>query len=571
MPLALYHQLIDQHTQARDALGAARALADLQSYVDIYRRKTVLAFFDDIQSINRETKPTTDLSSYFRGTAPRNTYVELPRPLLATFLDLLTDSGDLDFARWMLYSGNNAEGPLVSPALYSDPIVAPAIIRYAAVAQDDKLLSRLLRRQATAASADILVALCENRFRSGNLKDGVRVLNMIGELGTRAWSVQDIARLTNALLWNVRSDAGANLRGATLATIVKLLRGDLGITLNKDRYEMVGITRVLSDADTQLRKICRSIFDENQVTRVEVSMLTFDTLLQGICAAFGSVRGRAVYLKWCVPAEEIQRLSDSPLDMTWSPVSRLFNYKPSPEASSEILAQPHLEVPIARTSAAIITPTLRTLRVVIHQALKESQQSESGDGQAEHSREQQDQAKEISTGPHQVLSWAREILESDFNLGDADIDHELQGYFNAVPRFESLAVTPHTYSIRTLRLWRSISEEQGEEAGLDLERRLRSFCQIDGGDSRTMKFEDLPIIDRGLVQSLCQDYGLEYESFKSSEASLDAVFDADMRNVVVRKPLTIDGSIKIPNTRVQEAADRWYEQTYKARQEPEVN
>jgi len=143
--LGIAHRVIQSFIEAGDVMSALRAFESLQFKVDRNKRNALEDFFKRIkrQPRRKDMEGFSFESPYARMDYP-SFYMQLPVTLLAPLMDLITDAGAMEFGNWLLRS-NEPDGPVITEDLYSNLIMAPALIRFAAASDNAELLQSVLR------------------------------------------------------------------------------------------------------------------------------------------------------------------------------------------------------------------------------------------------------------------------------------------------------------------------------------------------------------------------------------------------------------------------------------------
>ncbi|KAK3065849.1 hypothetical protein LTS18_002322, partial [Coniosporium uncinatum] len=116
------HQVLNAYINNGDIGGALTTFERLQVHADTNKKRSMESFFQSL----RESPPDanaaaqTIFSSNLSGLEYPGIFPQIPIPILAGLLNLLTKSDAHDFGRWLLYS-QDPDGPIISKGLYSDP------------------------------------------------------------------------------------------------------------------------------------------------------------------------------------------------------------------------------------------------------------------------------------------------------------------------------------------------------------------------------------------------------------------------------------------------------------------
>jgi len=172
--LGIMHRIILAHVRRGDLQAALRFFEYLQSKVDHNKKIALVDFFTKLH----QTQPQQGSKIDFVGSHPGLDYptffTQVPATTLAQFLDLITDAGMEDFGRWLLYS-KDPDGATIHKGYYSNPVVAPALVRFATAFRDQDLLAAVLRAVKASAyerdrylAAPLLLAIMDSQLQLHN-------------------------------------------------------------------------------------------------------------------------------------------------------------------------------------------------------------------------------------------------------------------------------------------------------------------------------------------------------------------------------------------------------------------
>ena len=422
-------------------------------------------------------------------------FPEIPIAILAELLDLIIESGNLEIGTWMVHS-KDVDGPWIPESLYGDQLIAPTLIRFAAETNDRLLLSKVTRAQTANVSGPTLVALCDNRIRSGRFKAAEEIVSTMKEYSIHQWTALDLTTLLKGLLLQIYGEkAIKDLDEPTskhaAAFLQQLLRGDLGQVWGTSSAQFDTIVGVLSSLDPYLSNLCSGLVSSGKNYRIDLPTEIFNSLLEGSAKVWGSTVGKNLYSDWC--SDKVDRhipdLSgfDEPYRVE-PPVNvpKLFSV---PDSDLSPVSEPPRNKVSFRGE---IKPEIDTIRVIIQVALEESRDSAAND----------------SSAPcDEVLQWAAGILRDRFDLSPRDIDYELEGHL--IPDEPHLS-DQQLHSSQTIQVWRALSGPRRAWA-LTKESELRAFTA--SRLQREIVFDAAPPAERLLLHCLATDYGLVSETF----------------------------------------------------------
>lgn len=515
--LGLYHRTLHSHIRARDVDGSLRVLAALQRLTDENKEKSLSEFFRELKSTALDEsgqaaqKTAVSRARRFPGVDFPGFFPSMPVNVLADLLDLLNDCNAYDLGSWMIYS-SDIDGPLIPEVVYGNQAIAPALIRFAAATSDTNLLRKLTRAQSSSISGLTLVALCESRIRQGLFDGAADVFGLIRDYALHEWTAVDFSMVLRAILLQIYGvGASFELGGARSrqASVLcqRLLRGDLGQVWGANSFAKIDtIVELISSFDGHLADLCSNLMPRGQNFTAELDSASFDYLLDAAVKIWGSRKGKDIWLTWCREDAD-GRLLGRPGGARVAKKSIAALFSAAPQEPSNV--QGSLTEDDLPASGGRITPALSSLRVIVLQALQELRE------QGPLQRPQSDQetlvvaiAEETRQhGAHDILDWAAEVLRSEFDLSETDIDYELQGYLSA--KQPSPINQADDYSPETTQIWGAFAGSRKTWAQR-AEHSLRELAESKT-DTRLV-FEQELAAERALLTSLARDLGLASET-----------------------------------------------------------
>ena len=560
--LGLYHRILHAHIQNRDVNKSLRIFANLQTLTDKNKEKSLKDFFGTlkqrkISSLKKGTNKSVafDYSTDFTPLEYPSFYPRLPTPILAALLDLVRESGATEVGSWMVQA-EEVDGPLIPPSLYTDQVMAPALIRFAAETRDRELLANVTKAQDVNVSGKTLLALCESRVEQKNWKGAIEVLKLMSEHSLHQWTSLDFAIMIKSLIQYIGGNSDAKSSQYASVILQKLLRGDLGQIWGPEFKQLDSIVGILSGVSPNLAGLCSNLLSLGQTVNVDLPAISFNTILDGVVKAYGSSEGQRLFETWCrssLSTQSIAILDASGSSNSTSNISELFSRPP--QASNQRSGV---------SFTGYITPEISTIRTIVQKALRElrsnSPESErKGREQDGHqdaiSFEEGKTSKssgrnlETHTKAREVLEWAADIYRDRFNLRPVDIQYELE---SEIPIPDSTAVEPareSLYSKDTLGMYaRLASNPSSHLKALKMEERLRAFItelnspKTKSNNTRSLIFDSILSSERKLLHCLVTDYGgLRYKSTHAPDwTPLNNAKDAVVSEALVSQSLGND-------------------------------
>ena len=175
--LGVAHRIILANIRRGDLKAALQSFEYLQVKVDRNKRIALEEFFRTGKTERRPQKFNKIDKIDFSGPQSRPDYptffTQVPATTLAQLLDLVTDAGLVDFGKWLLYS-NEPDGPTIHRGYYTNPVIAPALIRFATASRDRDLLESILQAIKLSAykrdrhlAAPLLLSIMDSQLQLG--------------------------------------------------------------------------------------------------------------------------------------------------------------------------------------------------------------------------------------------------------------------------------------------------------------------------------------------------------------------------------------------------------------------
>ena len=529
--LGLYHRVLLAYIKGRDTDGALGLLAKLQHFTDQNKTRALHDFMRKLRQENLpdQTNPSNalltrqDPNERLTGLDYPSFFPKIPSVILGALLDLITDSSAHEIGDWMINS-QDVDGPLIPPELYSDQSLAPALIRFAAVAKDDTLLQALKKVQSRDVSGPTLLALVESYFLKCNWRGAVEAIGVINEYSMLDWDEKKLAKIVRALLQHLHKDAENEVSSRSINVLRLLFQGRLGQIWGSDPSTLDSIVGIIATAHPRLAEFSQAFLSNSHESKLRLSRESFHILLEGVTKAFGSITGQRLWEIWCRSPLATRTVREPDRStVTNIPVSE----KAELFSAGHDQPGPSRSPPLAPTFTGFIKPNLATMRIIIHQAVAEARESAKGN--------EQDDAFEQTIKDSTVLAWANDILKRQLNLRNIDIEHEL----GDLPiKRQALPRTQRLYSMSTMKSWKALYYENAAWAMAN-ESKMRVFAITPEQEHAIFDATDSP--GRRFLHCLAADFGLMSESFGEADERQVTVFKTN------KKP-------EVPSLTVSEAA-----------------
>ncbi|KAI9704225.1 MAG: hypothetical protein M1836_007086 [Candelina mexicana] len=460
--VGLSHRVLSAYIKSGNIRGSLRAFARLQALTDANKKKSITEFTDrlkrKVRGIANDSDPMVDDLGSPISEVP-GFFPQIPRPLLASFLGLVTEAKAYKFGRWLLYA-NEVDGRVIPTRLYTTPEMAPELLRFAAATSDDQLLDRVTRALGPPLPERTLRALlhCQISFRNWDAVEVV-LIHARDEVST-GWEASDAAELARAILIleaadhraSVESEGSPKLEACTRAKgiLKRLLHGEFtpitspslkrSLSRSKEQQSLCQIFKTISST---LADLCPSDLSEHK-RAVDLPIQAFNILLSGVVETRSSVEGKRLWDLYC------QSPTTSHQAGTDAGVPRRSSNQADQRKENTTLAAFQRPPPVENAvppvdDRQLVVPNLSTLRLITQAAIRERQEllnaaqttatvettSSPTESQATSS------AKEQIETLDNLLQWAGNMFRK-FHVADEDIDEELGGFHHKKRRREKV-------------------------------------------------------------------------------------------------------------------------------------
>lgn len=310
VPISLLHRTMRSFLQNGDIAGAMNTLQRLQELTDQNKKKSLEDFFEILKSVPlREAEPFT--SPLARIEFP-SFETQLPVPLLAKLLDLVTDANMYDLGRWLLFS-EELDGPLIRPETHRNFAMAAAVIRFGTMAGEHELVMKIVQMTSTSVAGKAPGEPVQHRmpheFFTGLLCSQIKLHRWRSVQGmqdyvleSRSFQVkaQIVAQFGAELLrLRGRSESDQSAQREARTAFTNMMFGWEELILKNMRNELHCILGILSWIDGEWKGYCSRFLAFSAQHRIKLLTEDFNKLLSGVLDGYGSLKGREMVDKWC--------------------------------------------------------------------------------------------------------------------------------------------------------------------------------------------------------------------------------------------------------------------------------
>ena len=309
--IGLLHKALYAFARQSNLQGALRVLQKLQSLVDKNRLRRIEEFVEDVQRRNQsdEHDDENDVADSIHNMIP-SVQSEVPVYVLASLLDLVTEAGLYELGDWLLFS-NEVDGPMIPTSLYSEGALEPALLRFAEATGNGELFARISENLQPPLPRNVLRTLLHCQIALGKWDAAEDVFRHLQSKADEGLVAKDIMAVAKAILRTETHSSGLSESRQRAHTLLQdLLQGKLSPARSlfsvrdySDYRLLTQIGRILNSIPGSLGQMATHTFADlgRANAPIEIPTEAFNTLLEGVVEAYGSLAGRKVWTQWCRP------------------------------------------------------------------------------------------------------------------------------------------------------------------------------------------------------------------------------------------------------------------------------
>jgi len=303
-PLSLLHRAMRAFISTGDARGTMEAFNMLQQHADNNKEKSLQQFFEMLKTVPlRQAEPFTS------RTAPidfPSFETNLPVPLLAKLLDLLTDAEMYELGNWFVHS-KDLDGPLIHKGLYGHRNIAPSLVRFGTLAGDNNIVLKIVKNSSEfdpklnqqRMPNELLTALFRSQVRLHRWK-AVRSMQQHA-LSLRTWAPRPSILTTFAAELLRTSGSTENEAAEARRAFSGMLFTWEDLILRNIRNELNCTLAILSTVDEAWKAYCSQFLNSSSRHNIRLSTDNFNQILGGVLDRYGSWKGKGLVEQWCYP------------------------------------------------------------------------------------------------------------------------------------------------------------------------------------------------------------------------------------------------------------------------------
>ncbi|PGH01229.1 hypothetical protein AJ79_07961 [Helicocarpus griseus UAMH5409] len=344
---------------------------------------------------------------------------------LSRLLNLSTLSGVYDPADLLLFG--REENPVLSRDCYLDDTLAPAIIRFAAATENEKLLFTVAEDLPVPWPDPVIKAFFDYNVRHHEWDQVMDTLFHLKEADGGGWTPSEVASLAAEIIRLDERQETAPLTSAR-EILFNLLSGDFnprpqyseGQRRNFRDEMLLQFKRLFKSIPGTLSAVSRQVEYRGKATRLPpplIPSLAFDHILSAVLETRGIAAGKSLCRMWCVDKR--------PPNTRQIGHVALRSQVRTPE-SLRGLGQPVLDFQVDPTMyTKLVKPSIQTVRIIVRAMVREfHDQVVSGDYDLD-----------ISPDKHKrkIYTWARDHF-APFRLERDGVLEELHNYWEEAVR-----------------------------------------------------------------------------------------------------------------------------------------
>jgi hypothetical protein len=329
----LLHRALYAEIKKSNLEGALRIFKLLQQRVDEDRNQSLSDFFSHKYpfSTATDTRSSGRSINSFSGIDYPSFSTQIPPATLAAFLELVTNNRYFDLGNWMLGIGNtDIDGPLIPSSLYSNPLIAAAIVHHATATDNTALLANITKSGTARAEEgedsaptiprELLQAFFNTQIKLKRWDSAIRILEYMHDTPDFDWNIGNAARVAKAMILAKHqvaapSDSLGPFVDRAEDIFTSMLLGKYGNTqLKGSRYvaRLNTLCVVLSSVSPHLAARVRAIRPLPKHFNFTLGVTAFNDILEAVAVTQGSEAGRVLVDKFAIhtPTESESRRNE---------------------------------------------------------------------------------------------------------------------------------------------------------------------------------------------------------------------------------------------------------------------
>lgn len=192
--LGLVEHSARAYTTRKSSLRAFFQYAWLQNIVDASKHNHVRAFFQHLAHSGPGDVPFFDSGLYESSPTQNSSLHLVSKVTLTRLLDLAITSRTPEFGEWLLFN-TDIDGPSIPPSDYGNQVLSPAILRYAAMTQNQELARKVFSSLKTPLNVNVLKAIANYQITMQLWDNAGLTLNYLRDFRLLSWGHSNLATL----------------------------------------------------------------------------------------------------------------------------------------------------------------------------------------------------------------------------------------------------------------------------------------------------------------------------------------------------------------------------------------
>ena len=308
--LGLFHRNLDNFARQKNLQGSLQAFRHIQDVIDANRDTYIQEFADELRERLRHDSDSVEMNDSRQRRGTPMLYPEIPPYVVEAFLDLIMETKTFDLGKWLLFN-DDIDGGIMSPNLFAESNLQPALLRFATATADEDLLMRVLENLESPLSQTLLHALlrCQVALNKWDAVEGI--LKHFRDARGMAWSSIDAMGIAAAVIKMEWKGDGAHM--GDLLQAKGILQDLVQGVYNSPRNQAQVPDLVQFQTANQLGRIFQSLpgalssvdlGPEGYRGRAAYSIIipsdAFNILLDTIVAYHGPSAGIHLLEQWCL-------------------------------------------------------------------------------------------------------------------------------------------------------------------------------------------------------------------------------------------------------------------------------
>ncbi|KAJ6093131.1 hypothetical protein N7486_008420 [Penicillium sp. IBT 16267x] len=313
---------IKSYSYKRQATQAFTQYAWLQNIVDASKVHHIQAFFEQLNRSQSMDVPFFDAHQLNTSQMQQSSLPEVSLTTLTDLLDLATAARADDFGNWLLFN-DDVDGPSIPSAVYGTQVLAPSILRFAAVTRNPELSQSVIKSLELPLTVNTLKAMANLHIEFGDWDRAILAFEYLRDYRLKSWGFSNllalgakIVRLEGALklrLANGVEDAAQKKLRQSLDRAKDLLRRFFSGEFNTPRSKLPRTNTFHWKALERVRAIFRKVPGELGVLAGQIQLdrtfssrerlpyvpaVSFHVLLSAILEVYGCKVGHEFAIRW---------------------------------------------------------------------------------------------------------------------------------------------------------------------------------------------------------------------------------------------------------------------------------